>query len=67
MLVLYEAHRETQEFVDLTHPLGVASGQVVVDCDNVDSLARKGVEVDGHGGGERLPLAGFHLGNLALV
>jgi hypothetical protein len=44
-----------RKLVDLTHPLGVASGQVVVYGDDVDALAGEGVEVNGHGGGERLP------------
>ena len=34
---------------------------------NVDALAAQGVEVDGHGRGERLALAGLHLGDLTLV
>ena len=33
----------------------------------MDALAGERVQVDGHGGGERLALAGLHLGDLALV
>ena len=33
----------------------------------MDALAGEGVEIDGHGGGERLSLAGLHLGDLTLV
>src|SRR3712207_8091906 len=42
---------------------GVAPGQVVVNGDDVDALAGEGVEVNGHGSGERLPLASLHLGD----
>ena len=37
-----QAHRQAQEAVDLAHPLAVALGQVVVDGDDVDALARSG-------------------------
>ena len=39
--------REAEEPVDLPHPLRVAAGEVVVHRDDVDALAREGVQVDG--------------------
>src|SRR5215204_6126571 len=65
--LLDEADLESQESVDLTHPRRVAAGQVVVDGDDVDAFAFQGVEVDGHGGRERLALARLHLRDLPLV
>src|SRR5215208_3670397 len=62
-----EADLESQESVDLTHPGRVAAGQVVVDGDDVDAFAYQGVEVNGHGGRERLALARLHLRYLAFV
>ena len=59
--------REAQEVVDAAHPLGVASGQVVVDRDDVDALAGEGVEVGGHGGHQGFAFTGLHFGDLALV
>ena len=53
--------------VDRAHPLGVAAGQVVVDRDDVDALAGQRVEDDGERGGQRLALAGLHLGDVAAV
>ncbi len=53
--------------VDGSHPLGVALGQVVVDGDEVSALALEGVEVEGQGGDQGLPLPGLHLGYPALV
>ena len=41
--------------------------EVVVDGDQVDALAGQRVEHDGERGGERLALAGLHLGDVAAV
>ncbi len=53
--------------MDLTHPLGVPAGQVVVDGHDVDALAGERVEVDRQGRGEGLALTGLHLGDPAEV
>ena len=59
--------RQAEELVDLPHPLAVASRQVVVDRDQVHAPAGQGVQVERHGGDQRLAFAGGHLGDLALV
>ena len=61
------AHGEPQKAVDLAHPLGVATGQIVVDRDDVDALAGERVQIGGEGGHQRLALAGLHLGDPALM
>jgi hypothetical protein len=53
--------------VDLTHPLGVAAGQIVVHGDDMDAPAGEAVEIAGQGGDQRLALAGAHLGDAAAV
>ena len=58
---------EAEAAVDRRHPLGVAAGQVVVDGHDVDALAGERVERDGERGGQRLALAGLHLGDRAAV
>ena len=63
----HKAHREAQELIHLAHPLAVALGEVIVDGDDVHALARQGVEVGRQGGHQGLALAGFHLGDTALV
>ena len=63
----HQTHRKAQEPVDLAHPLAVALGQVVVDGDNVNALAGQCVEVNRHGGHQRLAFAGLHLGNAGAV
>ena len=59
--------RQPQIVVEPTHPLGIALREVVVDRDQMDALPGQGVEVDRQGPGQRLALAGPHLGDLAFV
>ncbi len=66
-VVLDDTHREAEEAVDAAHPLGVAAGQVVVDRDDVDALARQRVEVGGQRRHEGLALTGLHLADAALM
>ena len=66
-VLLDQAHREAQEAVHLAHPLGVAPGQVVVHGHHVHAPAGEGVEVGRQGGHQGFALAGFHLGDLAVV
>jgi len=61
------ADRQTQELVDLTHPIGIALGQIVIDRDDMNAASRERVEIDGGGGDEGLAFAGLHLGDLALM
>ncbi len=65
--VLQHADRHPEPLIDRAHPLGVATGQVVVDGDDVDAVAAQAVERDGERSGQRLALAGLHLGDVAAV
>ena len=62
-----DADRQSEEAVDLAHPVAVQLGEVVVDGDDMDALARQGVQVDRRGGDQGLALAGTHLGDAALM
>ncbi len=62
-----DASRKAEEVVDLTHPLGVAFGEIVVDGDNVNTEARQRVEIDRQRGDQRFAFAGFHFGDFAFV
>ena len=64
---LDRAHGQAQAVVEWAHPLGVASGEVVVHGDDVDALAFEGVQVSGQGGDQGLAFAGDHLGDVAAV
>lgn len=61
------ADAQTQELVDAAHHLGVALGQVVVDRDDVDAVARDRVQVGGQRADQGLALAGLHLRDIAEV
>ena len=58
---------DAEEVEDRSHPLRVASREVVVDGDDVDAAPGERVEDRGQRGDERLALAGPHLRDLALV
>ena len=55
------ADAETEEAVDLPHPLRIAAGEVVVDGDDMHALAGKRVEIGRQGGDQRLAFTGLHL------
>ena len=62
-----EADREAEEAIDLSHPLRVALGQIIVDRDNVHALARQGIEIGRQDGDQRFAFAGLHLRDAALM
>ena len=62
-----EADAQTEEPVELAHPLGVAPSQIVVDRDHMDAVAGQRVEVDRQRRDKGLALAGLHLGDLAAM
>ena len=62
-----DAHRQAQKVVQLAHPARIAVGQVIVDRDNVDALARQGVEVNRQGGGQGFTFTRAHFRNFAIV
>ena len=51
----------------LTHPLGITTGEVVVDRDHVNATTGKCIEVTRQGGDQGLALASFHLSDLAFM
>ena len=58
---------EAEEFIQRTHPVGVAAGQVVVDGDHVYTLAGQCVEVHRQGCHQRLAFTGAHFGDTPFV
>ena len=63
----HAADGQAEEAVELAHPFHVALGQIVVDRDDVDALARQGVQVGRERRDERLAFARFHLRDAALM
>ncbi len=62
-----DADGHTEELINLTHPLGVAAGKVVIHRDDVDALAGERIQINRGRGDQRLALASAHFGNRALV
>ena len=66
-VVLDDADGETEELEELAHPIRVAPGKIVVDGDDVNTLARERVQVDRERCDESLALARFHLSDATFV
>ena len=62
-----DAGAQAEETVELAHPLGVATGEVIVDRHHMHALAGQRIERHGQRGHKGLALAGLHFGDLALV
>ena len=54
------ADAESEEAVQLAHPLGIALGQVVVDRDHMHAAPAKRIEINRKRGDQRLAFAGLH-------
>ena len=67
LVVLDATDGQPEPAEELTHPLGVAPGQVIVDRDHVDAQPGQGVEENGQGGHERLAFARGHFRDASLV
>ena len=65
--VLKHSDRHAEQVVDRLHPHRVAPRQVVVDGHDVHAAARERVEDHRQRAGQRLALAGLHLGDRAVV
>ena len=61
------ADGHAQEPIDLTHPLAVALGQIVIDGDDVHALTAQRVEIGGGDSNQGLAFTGAHLRDAALV
>src|SRR5258705_2101071 len=67
-VVLDTTNFETEEAMDLTHPLRVARGKIIIHRDYVYAAAScESVKVGRQGGDECFALARSHLSDLALM
>ena len=66
-LLLNTTNRETQIPVKVAHPLGVTSGEVIIDRDQLRIAGSQRIEVKRQGGHEGLALTGRHFRDLALM
>jgi len=63
----HQPHLEPEKPEDLTHPLRVTAGEVVVHRDQVNTAATEGVQVGRQRRDECLSLTGLHFGDAAEV
>ncbi len=63
----HDTHLHAQEPIELAHPVGITTGQVIVHGNHVDTLAGQRVEVHGSGSNQRLALTGLHFRDPAFV
>ena len=61
--MLDDAHRQTEETVELPHPFGVAASEVVVHRDQMRAFSGQRVEIKRKRRHQRLAFAGRHFGN----
>ncbi len=61
------ADGQPEKSIDAPHPFGVAAGEIIVDGDDMDALARERVEIGGERRDKRLAFAGSHLGDGAFM
>ncbi len=67
LVVQNAADGQAKKFVNRTHPLGVARGEVIVDRHEMDAAPGERVEINGQGGDERFAFAGGHFGDAPAV
>ncbi len=63
----HTAHGKAQEGIELSHPLHIPAGQVVVDSNHVDSVSVQGIEVGGQGSYQGLSFTGLHFRDSSLM
>jgi len=66
-LVLDATNGEPEELIDPAHPIGIATREVVVDCDHMAAASRQSVERDRQGRRQGLALPGAHLRDPSFV
>ena len=59
----HQPHFQTHEAVDTTHPFGMKARKIIVDRDDVHSIAAKRVEIRGQCGDQCLALTRAHFCN----
>ena len=63
----HQANGQTQIAVDLTHPLGLIFGQVVVDSDHMDPFPGQGIQIAGQNGHQGFAFTGLHFSDPTLM
>ena len=67
LMLIDAVYAQSVEHIERAHPFRVTLGQIVVDCHDVNTIARQGVEEDRESGHEGFTFTRCHFGNLALM
>src|SRR5205807_2838644 len=62
-----DSNTQPQKAVELSHPFGIALGQVIVDSDHMHAVSGERVQVNGKGGDQGLAFTGLHFSNIATM
>ena len=65
--IVYPRDGHSEKVVQISHPFGVALGEVFVYRDEVAAFAGQRIQIEGKGGYEGFAFAGCHFGNHILV
>ena len=65
--MLNDARGQAQRMVELSHPLGVTFGKIVIDGDQMDPFSFERIQIDGKRRHQGLSFAGFHFGDAATM
>ena len=66
-MLVNTVHRQAEEHINRSVPLGVTFSEVIVDGNHVYTFVGQGIEVYRQGSHEGLTFTGSHLGNLTLM
>ena len=58
---------QTESVIDRTHPVGVAFGQIIINCHNMNASAPQSVQIGGQRCRQSFAFPRFHLGNLSPI
>ena len=65
--VQYHADLQSQKLMYLTHPLRITLRQIVIDGNNMDTLAFQSIQISGKGRHQSLTFTGTHLCDTSLM
>ena len=66
-VVYNQADAQTEEAVDLSHPLRVTLGKIIIDRDDMHTVSGQRVQIGRQNGDKRFAFTGLHLGNASLM
>jgi hypothetical protein len=66
-LLFYKGYAQAAKTIDLPHPLGITSGQIIFDCNDMTPPSTPAGNGDRHGTCQSLTLSGGHLSYTSIL